>query len=470
MSFFGLGSSDPLAAFGKASSNDITSESYPLKLANSVATDISNMATFANSKGSFSANSQGVVASGSSATTKSQLLFGLDFGKDEPNWAAFAVQHYLESILTSPLLVVETLTDVQYQKRIDATNEDDFSTDYETVHPGSSGSRVIPLHLPRMHSGISSNLRLIADSELEGVSGLFKGHVTDFVFRASFSIIQPGIEEFMNDMLDVFEDVNPTTSILSHAITGALLSPIETARTRLIVQATGSSRRKYFGPIHVLHNMANEERPTTFSTAFSTLYQPRILLPSVLVHTAGSFVRFFSSRIIQEELGLDPAFSPIMYRLATLGFLALEAAIVTPLEMARKRLQVQRIDAFRRSPNPVASPNSSKSQTFESVVATSSTPYTGLFNCIYSIIFEEGGRRPISIKSKKNLNLSASDWQDIYGGGGSHSGPQKQSGGIWTSMVNFSKGISTLYRGFWARYATTIVLYVSNEISRDDNF
>ncbi|KAJ1327191.1 hypothetical protein BSLG_010533 [Batrachochytrium salamandrivorans] len=341
---------------------------------------------------------------------------------------------------------------------------DDSYTNYESVHPGSAG-RVMPLFLPRMHSDISSNLRQITDSELEGISGLFKGHVTNFLFRALFTVIQPGIEEFMNDILDVFEDVNPSTNIISHAVTGAVLCPLETIRTRLIVQATSSSRRRYFGPAHVLYSMASEERPTTFSSALSTIYTSRVLLPSILVHAAGAFVRFFSSRIIQEELGLDPAFSPMLFRFATLGFLAVEAAVVAPLEMVRKRLQVQRIDAFRASPNPAANSNSSKAQTFESVVETSAVPYTGMFNCIGSIIAEEGGKRPISRTTKKTSNLSAADWQDVYGGG-----IEKPATGVWSSVTNLSRGIATLYRGFWARYASTVILYISNEISQDDGW
>ncbi|KAH9253281.1 hypothetical protein BASA81_008792 [Batrachochytrium salamandrivorans] len=438
MSLFGLGSSDPLSAFGKSSTNDTVSDSYPLKISNSISTHAGNLASSAS--GAFknaaaaanttTTNGLGGVAAGASMGM-SPFAFGLDLGKDEPNWAAFAVQHYLEAILTSPLMVVETLTDVQYQKRIDSNAEDDSYTNYESVHPGSAG-RVMPLFLPRMHSDISSNLRQITDSELEGISGLFKGHVTNFLFPCSH---------------------------------WRGLVPLETIRTRLIVQATSSSRRRYFGPAHVLYSMASEERPTTFSSALSTIYTSRVLLPSILVHAAGAFVRFFSSRIIQEELGLDPAFSPMLFRFATLGFLAVEAAVVAPLEMVRKRLQVQRIDAFRASPNPAANSNSSKAQTFESVVETSAVPYTGMFNCIGSIIAEEGGKRPISRTTKKTSNLSAADWQDVYGGG-----IEKPATGVWSSVTNLSRGIATLYRGFWARYASTVILYISNEISQDDGW
>ncbi|KAL2918533.1 hypothetical protein HK105_201934 [Polyrhizophydium stewartii] len=400
---------------------------------------------------------------------------GLDLGDAEPNWAAFAVQQYLEALLASPLVVVETLTDVQFQKRIDSPYErlwrpttvqptTSYSS-YESV-PLSGSGRVVPMHLPRMHSDISGNLRTITDSELEGLSGLLKGHLTDFCFRASFAVIQPGIEEFMNDMLDVFEDVNPTTNILSHAITGAVLSPLELVRSRLIVQASSSSRRRYFGPIHALYSIANEERPSPSSSAFSTLYTPRVLIPSILVHSVGPFVRFFSARIIQDELGLDAAFTPVLYRLATLGFLAIEAAIVTPIEMARKRLQVQRLDAFRQSPNHAASPHATRTQAFDSVVETSATPYTGMLNCIGCIVAEEGGRRPVKRRQHMGGNLSSAEWQDVYGGGGG----EKPATGVVESLGRLAKGISTLYRGFWARYAATVILYASSEIAREDGW
>ncbi|KAI8924360.1 hypothetical protein BC831DRAFT_465872 [Entophlyctis helioformis] len=432
----------PLSLFGKTSSSD-TLEAYPLRLATSASGSAASAAGAAKSALAGPAGSA-AGAVGSSAKSAAASL-GL-FDDEETNWPAFAIQHYLEALLVSPLLVVETLTDVQFQKRIDTPYEDEAYAGYENVQPAGTGSQALPL-------------------ELEGVSGLLKGHFTESIFRGSFAIIQPGIEEFMNDMLDVFEDVNPATRIISHAVAGAVLSPLELVRTRLIVQASSSARRRYYGPIHALYAIANEERPSPSTGSLSTLYSPRILIPSILIHSLGPFVRFFSARIIADELGLDPDFTPMMYRLATLGFLAIESAILAPLEMARKRLQVQRLDAFRSSPNP-ANPSGSRVQSFETTVETSGTPYTGIMHCLGSIIAEEGGNRSVLKKRNVNTNLSAADWQDVYGGGA----PQSAPTGMWASMTRLSKGLSTLYRGFWAHYASTVVLYVSSEIAKDDGW
>lgn len=48
------------------------------------------------------------------------------------------------------------------------------------------------------------------------------------------SLLQPMLEEGLNEMLDLYDDVNPTTHIGTHMLVGGLLSPLEMARTRCV--------------------------------------------------------------------------------------------------------------------------------------------------------------------------------------------------------------------------------------------
>jgi hypothetical protein len=49
-----------------------------------------------------------------------------------------------------------------------------------------------------------------------------------------FSLLQPVLEEGFNEMLELYDDIHPTTHILTHMLVGGLLSPLEMARTRYV--------------------------------------------------------------------------------------------------------------------------------------------------------------------------------------------------------------------------------------------
>lgn len=406
---FGTKSSQPLFVFPHDSPNDTSQSGYVMKATNVVSVD-----------------------------QQSGLM-------EDHNWVGFALQRYLQTGIVSPLVVVETLTDVQFQERDDESEEEKKGL------------------LPRLQGGIAQNLKDITDSEpAGGFAMLFKGHTTDFAFRLSFAAIQPYLEELMNDAMDVLEDTHPVTHIVSHALTGAVLSPLELVRTRLIAQSTQSHKRRYFGPLHALYAIANEERPSNASTAISTLYSVQLLLPSILIHSIGPSLRFVLNRFIQDELGLDATFNPLLFRLATLGVLAIQSLVQTPLEMARKRLQLQRIDALRK---PVDSTDGYRQKPFETCVETQPEAYTGITHCIWSIMQREGG-----VKSRKRRTFTGnetinSDWSDIYGGGNEAS---RSSNTFVGRVGGVCKGISTLYRGFWANYCSSIILYVSNDILNEE--
>ncbi|KAI8902831.1 mitochondrial carrier domain-containing protein [Globomyces pollinis-pini] len=373
--------------------------------------------------------------------------------EDETDWPSYFIEQYLQAIISSPLIVIETLTCVQYQKRIEPGEEEES---YEAVEGNKAAE---PLYLPRLQGDFAEVTRVIMADNQETWSALFKGHLTHFCFRSLFQIIQPTIEETFNDYFDVFEDVNPWTLVLSHAITGTVLSPLELVRTRLIVQSSGHQRKKYFGPFHALWVISQEERPEPHSGILATFYSARLLIPSLLIHSISPLIRYGSICFIEQELGLDTTFTPVLYKVCQLLCLGVEALMMAPVELARKRLFVQRLDGFGQGKLKPATPNDSCIETYDE-------PYTGLIDCLNSVVKHEGGKGAIQKPQQLN-NISTAEWQSVYGGGTSPS-PSGANKGMWNGMVGLGIGISSMYRGFWPRYASMLITFISEEITRDD--
>jgi hypothetical protein len=157
-----------------------------------------------------------------------------------------------------------------------------------------------------------------------------------------------------------------------------------------------------------------------------------------VVYTVSPLVKVFAMQYIVEELGLDPDFTPWVYKLARLFVIALEAAVVTPLEFARKRMFAQRIDSFRRQARKVeAEDEKIDSGNFDTCVETSPGAYTGMLNVIASVVSEEGG------KAKQKIGK---EWESVYG---DVVQPRKQS--------TWGVGIMSVYRGYWTRVAAGVV-------------
>ena len=142
--------------------------------------------------------------------------------ENNQNWTSFFVEQYLQSLITTPLLVQETLMTVQYQSRTQSDVDE-----YQHIHDNEQ----MPLYLPRIDN-FAQMVNGVRNNQHEGWSAIFKGHVTQFCYRSLFKTIQPAMEEFANDWFEILEDVNPITFVLSNTITGAFLSPLDLVRTR----------------------------------------------------------------------------------------------------------------------------------------------------------------------------------------------------------------------------------------------
>lgn len=159
---------------------------------------------------------------------------------------------------------------------------------------------------------------------------------------------------------------------------------------------------------------------------------------------------------IEHELGLDAHFNPILYRFAKIASLGVEALIITPFELARKRMFVQRVDAFKRNIHVNTDggvESDSKLQTLETCVQISPAPYTSLLHCIGSVISEEGGIVSQTSKATK-------EWEEVYGTSVLPVPKASFFGGM-------GRGVSSVYRGFWTRFAANVVEYCVHDVQRD---
>lgn len=361
----------------------------------------------------------------------------------ETDWISVFLTRYLESLLESPLIVIETLSQVQYQKRIDLLDQ----------HPTDDTL------IDRLQGDLPTLLRTASSNEHEGISILFKGSLTNFIFKSVFTMTQPIIEEGLNEAIDLFEDSNVWTHVASVALAGVILSPLELIRTRLIVQSTNPKTRRYWGPVHALFAITNSERPTQTSTFLGTLYTPRLIIPTFLVYSLSALIKYTAIHVIQNEFGVDPNEAPVIYRLLMVVAMAVEAAIVTPFEMSRKRILAQPINSFARDAENM--PNDLKSDGgrvgYAGCVEVSRDAYTGVFHCIGCILNEEGGRVP------KMSTKSVVDWESKYGkvvfDSAENEGKGRRKGKPRTGY-----GVRSLFRGFETRFATSLVAYFGRDI------
>ncbi|KAJ3183196.1 hypothetical protein HDU85_002222 [Gaertneriomyces sp. JEL0708] len=393
--------------------------------------------------------------------------------------AAHLLKYYFLAVLSSPLGVVEALAECQYQP---SAQSDDLSeaTDQQ--------------NLPMLQSGTWENIRDVVETETEGGWGaLLKGHFTEFLFTISYDSVQPMLEESLNDLFDVYEDENVWTRCSSSAIVGALLSPLELVRVRLITQS--SVQKTYYGPLHALHLIANVPN----SSLLGALYPPEHLLPSVLIHFLSPLVRTLTLQYLAEEFGIDREFSPTVWHFCAVAAIGMECIITGPFELARKRLAIQKKREKRRlsrrdiyETSVAEAPQPQESNMYQTCVTPSPKQYSGVWDVISSVLSSEGGKARSSRRrrlrhtprpstpsrsgaespSHRSSSLSQyNDWHKIDSAG-LHDDSRYSvdpNTGLGAGSRRWYAAVKSLYRGFWARYAQKLVRYAVDEAGRGED-
>jgi hypothetical protein len=341
-------------------------------------------------------------------------LSGYDDEWQGKEYISNIVKQYLISFSMSPFNVSETYLQVQYQKSKFYASVDTFPDDLKEAHneinmmsssvwdeeekktktkkeKKEEENQVIKRQdieverIERLDGGVWKPIHQIIECENEGWTSLLKGSFTSWLYNVSYTLSQPFFEELLNDIFDIYEDMDPRTNILSHMIIGVALSPLELIKTRLIIQSTATPVKKYRGSFHCMQTIVNEEG------GMRGLYAPRYVIPAFIYHTLTPTLRIISSHILNDYLLLTPFYNPVLYPLVNTLLLAAEVAIITPLEMARKRIQCQiKKPSSRQQQLMLINNGLNEPVKFETAVEVSPVPYTGIFNVIKRVILEEG--------------------------------------------------------------------------------
>ncbi|KAI8872233.1 hypothetical protein GQ42DRAFT_161453 [Ramicandelaber brevisporus] len=269
--------------------------------------------------------------------------------------------------------------------------------------------------------GVWKTIGTISAHPDEGYLSLYKGQFTAWVHDISNQIIQPSTEALLGDALrlddlndEIFapSDNSPRallcrlghdraallTIVASEIITGIALSPLDIARTRLIVQSSHPEHRKYSGLRDALRTISKEE-----GGMLSIYLHPRNLFPTLLYYTSHSI---FDNALplVLELLGCSftsARDAPFLYPLAELFWSTLQLVVTMPIDTARKRIMAQpryRSSLFsggvstsssRSADSIVMDDSGAEIREYETSVVISQLPYTGIFYTIYRIATEE---------------------------------------------------------------------------------
>ncbi|KAN0061808.1 hypothetical protein ACQY0O_005801 [Thecaphora frezii] len=345
----------------------------------------------------------------------------------------------------------------------------------------------------------------------EGWLGLWKGSLTSFVLEITSSTIQPIVSSILSlfapsalSPLPLAYTPNPykTLALLltSHLVTGIIISPLDTIRTRLIAQSTLPAHRKYSGPYDALRKMLDEEG------GWKTAYlHPNVLIPTILDFTLRPLLSLGTPLLIEQTLRLEPNTNPISYAIAELAISTVTLCITLPIETVRRRLQLQmrtpplgvtpetylaereRLRSKKqltskslRSDKAGASPSAPSTKPalggggqvgirgLRTCVETRPVAYVGVVEAIYRILTEETSTTPRSkqASSSSGEGGGAAD-DDSRDSAEAHAADQgmMQSGVLAKTGHSSLGGLRSLYRGFGMAFGANLVVFMLTLVS-----
>ncbi|KAJ2018235.1 hypothetical protein H4S03_007132 [Coemansia sp. S3946] len=258
-------------------------------------------------------------------------------------------------------------------------------------------------------------LRRLVTHPTEGFLSMFKGALSQWVYDMLHLLLQPTLEGVLNEMLGLYDSApastyidasapSALTLIASSAIVGWLLSPLELVRTRLVVQSASPIHRKYRGTFHALKTVAREEGGLT-----ALYFSPYHAVPTLVKHTLDTVFRNMGSFALDRVAGIDPYDHPTTFAIGGLVWKTISAVVMLPVDTVRVRLQAQPRYTSKAASESAPLSGSGKGKQadrfieYRTCVPISPVPYTGMVNCAWRIITEEGA----SLKQLKRRRAAA---------------------------------------------------------------
>lgn len=203
-------------------------------------------------------------------------------------------------------------------------------------------------------------------------------------------------------------------NILSHTLTGYLLSPLDLIRTRLIVQSSLVRHRKYSGPIAAFKQICAEEG------GLKTLYtHGSLVVPAVLDAACRSVCTVGLPLLLERRLHITLDSNPVIYGLAEFALSTASLLVILPIETVRRRLQIQ-------SRSVVI--NAKGRRSLKTCVETRPAPYVGTAETVYRILTEETGRLHLRNEEQKPRRPSFSSRRASSASAGSRPGMPSRRG------------------------------------------
>ncbi|KAG7099556.1 hypothetical protein E1B28_001389 [Marasmius oreades] len=324
--------------------------------------------------------------------------------------------------------------------------------------------------------GVWSTIKHISRHPSEGYLALWKGLLTSSVTETLASTIQPILHGFLLPSSDPFRDHSHSLLILplvSHLMTGLLLSPLDLVRTRLIVQPLRPAQSArpsttYTGPLHALHSIYTKEG------GIRGLYtHPHLLIPTILDNTLRPLVSLTFPQMILTYMGLghvadDPENNRVIWGLAELGGSFLGLLIMLPVETVRRRLQVQlRLESEREQWDEAYQGDVRVLEhCMTACVRLRPRPYHGVVDCLWRIMTEERSDpclrgQPRQRRRHRNLRPSTSARRP------STSQPDEfPSQTAEKDML--LPGLSQLYQGLSMRLGASVVVFILSVLGGGD--
>ncbi|KAG1715795.1 hypothetical protein ID866_1371 [Astraeus odoratus] len=223
--------------------------------------------------------------------------------------------------------------------------------------------------------------------------------------------------------------------VVSHIITGFILSPLDLVRTRLIAQSSMPRYKTYRGPVYALSDIIAHEGGIR-----GVYFHPHLFIPTILDTGLRAFTHVVLPSLIAPHLGLGPHVAadthPVAWPFAEVLAGCLGLLITLPIETVRRRLQVQ----TRGTSKPL-----------RTCVETRPVPYNGVVDVLWHILTEERSdlpikrpRRPKKVTQEKRPEDTA-DVEDT----------EEQPHDSWLRHT----GIGQLYRGLGMRLAANTVVF-----------
>ncbi|KNE62952.1 hypothetical protein AMAG_08127 [Allomyces macrogynus ATCC 38327] len=330
--------------------------------------------------------------------------------------------------------------------RAPPTDEDGF-----VLHTYADDNSTRPLTmLPPLTGGLWSTVRAVRAHPDEGTLSLYKGLFSEFLRTMLDETMAPTLTASLCEWLGIDDTLlpvdhdNPIPITLVTTAAGVavdvLLSPLEIARDRLIVQTARPSDRKYHGFLHAVRAQFSDPRSNPYVVT-------NFLVPTVAVSLTAHVFALATPLVIDRGLGISETYNPIKYATLELALNLARDLALTPLRNIMTRLYTQ----------PAYHPRDGRP--WLPAVPQSAVPYTGIRDCWTRMVREEGGARS---ELRKALGAAA---------GAAHAADKlrrkrrARRGDAGTAQHGWFAALEPLYQGFGIRVGTNVAYFLMRIMS-----